>query len=251
LLGAASKPELPPAYAPLRLGMSKDDAAKIDPRFVSGGSIGEKRFADVEFFTAFTDGTLRAVWLGIDGEEAQKRTRDEATKLWGAPVEGTAYDEPIFGWLNDDEGIAASLSGDRLRFSPYLKLSDLLGEVEPFVTPLLGKTKNELGQFRPDAKWAADHVDLLPTKYGEDTGFTRVELAFDKAGKITAYHYGISVELYPSKKDEIREALEKKYGKGTDAEEGNIVLRKSKPEIHIKYDDIIHEWSVNVNEPLL
>lgn len=249
LFGDKSKVSLPPAFSPLTLGMSKDEATKVDPRFTKSGSIGEKRFGKISFFTSWKEDKLHDVWLSLDTAVEQKQALDEATKLWGEPTQGTYLDKPIYAWFNEEDGVLAFISDNKMQFAAYLRLADLLGDTEPFKTPLIGKTKADLTSL--NAKWGDDHFDLPPTRYGSTSGFTRVHFEIDKSGKITEYYFGVSHEWFPDKKDELRAALEEKLGKGEERKDGNIVLKKAKPKVHIKYDDIMDGWNVSCERPFL
>lgn len=243
---------LPSAFEPLKLGMSKAAAKKIDERFVKSGSIDEDRFEGVSFFTSWDGDNLGGVWLSFD-DVADKRALERATAAWGEPLDGKYLDYEIKGWFNDDAGIMAYYKTGEMHIYPYVPMKAFLGDDEPFLTPLLGKKPEELKDIHESAKWdlSDDHLDLWPTAYGQHPGFTRVHYELDKQGKIKEYYYAIGFEWFASQDEPIRKALEDKYGEGQEKEGKNLLLRKNKPKIHIKRDDITNAWEVNVERPYL
>lgn len=249
------KPKIPAAYEGLSFGIAKEDAAKISADYVKGGSIGEKRYPGISFFTSWDDDHLSSVWLGLE-EPASKRVLERATKAWGEPLQGVYLkDYKLQAWFNEADGVVAFINdGDKLEFWPYLTFEKLLAdEAEPFLVPLLGKTIDEVRDLHPSAKWDEEsgHVDLLPTAYDQFPGFTRVHYELNGAGKIKEYDYGIGFRRYMPKKEDIRALLEKKYGEAKELKSGHLLLHAKNPKIHISHDDISNAWEVSVNRPYL
>ena len=139
-LFAGNSPTVPKAYGPLTIGMSKEDAAKHGERYVKSGSIGEKRYPNISFFVTYEDDTLRRFWLSFD-EGREKSALEQASKAWGDPLVGEHLDRPVHAWFNDTTGLIATIEDTKMEYAPYILLGDLLGDEEPFLQPLLGKTK--------------------------------------------------------------------------------------------------------------
>jgi hypothetical protein len=170
----------------------------------------------------------------------------------------------------------------QLDFTAYLPLAKLLGEGDALgfeTSPIIGATWADLEKAYPQyvatvsdeeaqkkrkelENFMGEDKDKLAV-LGEAKGgtsfnlpgtewapFTMIHLSYDEAQKVRSYSFGISYrEGSAAAKDEIKAALEKKWGAPKVVDkygQQQLVFREAGPRIVVEDDDIMKDWSIEV-----
>lgn len=98
-----------------------------------------------------------------------------------------------------------------------------------------------LGPPRPSA-----HLDFPPTEF--EAFWTRVNLSFDDAGRVSLFRFGLPFGAYPPAKAELLGLLEHRFGAGREEERYGKKIRifREDPRVEVEEDTITHQWDVTV-----
>jgi hypothetical protein len=187
----------------------------------------------------------------------------EIEKQWGKPVET----KDIMGgtvrtWFDPAAGrrvvLEPSVITSQLSFKamPYMPLVKFLGEGADKLgwetTPLLGATLADLAKAYPEyAKLEGTDMTFWAPRV-EHPDSILVQFTVDEAsGKVTEYRYGLKHDADAAKRDEIKAALEKKYGPGQPGVDSlnrpMLVLHAAAPRVVAKDEPIMKEWEIEVS----
>jgi hypothetical protein len=260
-LFAGTTPSSPAPYKGVRPGMSKDEAARLVPALANDNLVAKDTKAGTRATVRWSEDKTEVDSLFVMFSRTD--VTPLAEKAWGAPVQATgrAGGKPIHLWFNPEEKLRAAVepygNGSTLRIEPYEPVAAFLGDAgttEPaFQTaqPLLGATLEQLKTAYPDAleaRGTGAHLDFAPTDFGEH--FTRVNLRFDKQGKVSEYAFKLDFGMHPPAKESLDALLRTKFGPPKTTEKygkTSFVHRAKAPRIEVGEDTITHAWEVRVS----
>lgn len=277
-------PAVPESFKGLELGMSAEEAKKIESTIVEENRIEHPAYEDVMFYADFgqDEEQVERLYFTLPAEGA----KEMVTEAWGEPKVTKDLGKDVFMWFNPDEGLRAALKegfGEEmnLELTAYVPAAEFLGsEGKTFAfeeeQPLLGATVEDLREGYPEEiveksqkeaekdrkdleKLAGKkvkklgkakpsvHLEFLPTEYGQFS--TRVHLTFDDENKVRRYWFGLAFEPYPEAKETLMGLLEEKLGEpkeGKDLGDTIYIFSPKDPYIEAEEDTISNKWDVTV-----
>jgi hypothetical protein len=289
-LFAGTAPTLPAPYKGLKPGMTGDEAKAVFPAMPDEDTIKTDEYPDVRFNVSFDKKTKKIGRFYFDlpkdkAEAALTKAWGPPTKG------ETNIKKPISYWFNPETGLRATLEegfgGDmKVEFTAYTPVEKFLGadgagfafesklailgaSIDDLRTSyagelveksqadaeadrkkmeaMMGKDKDKLavlGGAKPSA-----YLDFQPTEYG--SYWTRVNLTFDDAGKVTRYRTSLDYRANPAFKDPLFGMLEKKLGKPKEEEKygKKLFVFGDTPRVEVEENTISHAWDVVVEAP--
>ena len=256
VLLSSPKPTHPEPYKGIAPGATRQDVATAIPDL--DGNVVAK---DVKSHTRATirwsreDETVDSLYMLIGHPEA----RTLAEEHWGPPTEAETTGGTQYVWFDPETKLRAVMKPERegvsLHIEPYEPMMAFLGTGEAIgfavEQPLLGMTLDELraaypAQIEGDDEGSA-HLDFAPTEHGDH--FTRVNLRFDKKGRIETYYFPLAFRRNPAAMEDYRKMLVEKWGEpkqGKRLSRKVDVYRAKGPRIEARHDDISDAWVIRV-----
>lgn len=257
-LFTGDKPNPPEAYLGLQPGMTIEEAQALVPD-APKKDMGRDPDMRMTYNVKWDEdrGTIETLWFLAHDLDAPAL----ATKAWGEPIRNTGTaGEKGFLWFEPQSAVRVDISDgesyDRVEFRRYVPTETFLGGAgEDFAFqaqhPLLGATLEEIREAYPtvlvERSATSQHLAFPPTEFELYT--TRVNLYFDKKGKVRKYTFDLAYILDPSAKDSIRGMLDAKLGEPKKTEKygrTQWVYHSKKPRIVVEDNEIGKEWEVSV-----
>lgn len=281
-----SVPTLPPPYAGLTLGMSREAAVAKVPALATEEALHTTDHPLVSFNVRFDRrrSQLTEAWLALPKLEAET----VLSRAWGSPLKATdAQQRPMRIWLNPKAGLRAVLKdgfGDSLslaftrclpaallvgasgqpapvneprvthtRFGfesvPALGDEGLLGAALPAVRQAFGNALSVDPQRTEDAPPTA-RIWLPPIEF-DDADHTRVSLAFDDEERVRRVSFALVYGHSPGAREELLSLLEARFGPAVSGERyGRSVLGfVAAPSIEVRDNHGARAWEVRIEAP--
>lgn len=290
-LFTGTAPALPAPYKGLKPGMTADEAKAIFPAMPEDDTVKVPEYPDVRFNVDFdkktkkikrfyfdlpkdkAEAALTKAWgaptqgettikkpisYWFNGETGLRATLEEgfggdmkvelsaytpAEKFLGA--EGTAFafeaKQAILGATIEDlrKGYATELveKSQADADADRKKMEAMMGAENKQKLAALGGPK-------PSA-----YLDFPPTEFG--SYWTRVNLTFDDAGKVSRFRTSLDYRAHPAAKDPLFALLKKKLGEPKEEEKygKKLFVFGDKPRVEVEEDTISHAWDIEIEAP--
>lgn len=231
------EPQLPAVYAPLRLGMPREEALQHKPSLATQPDLRSPDYPLLSFSLRFSgpESRFSEAWLSLPKLEAAALLME----AWGPPIKALdKHREPLQLWVNPQtqlcatlrEGFADELS---LSFTHCLPSQVLIGAAlesgpaQAFAfeqhealpqRQILGASAEALrtafGAAFTQERPCCGQILLPPTEFSPET-HTRVHVDFDEQQLVERLHFHLSYGPTPGIREEIESLLGARFGPST------------------------------------